>query len=636
MKHCVLVQELQRGLSRRYQPEQVSQWTRYRRVHTTPRQRRSDIWSPPVRTLPPGKDGKNVNTTTLLAAAGFIRQNYAGIYQFLPLGLRVLEKLERLIDKHMQSLGASKVSLSSISSQALWKRSGRFRDGEIFKFQGRGEGEWLLAPTHEEEFTTMMQFYVVSPKQLPVRLYQIGRKYRDEQRPRGGLLRGKEFIMKDLYTFDKTVDEAQETYGKVRAAYHNFLDELGVPYVEVRADSGKMGGNLSHEYHFPHPEGEDTVISCDSCDYSRNEEFVMPVKTETHKIRPIVRKTADTTEDAAGISCHAFITKDSRSLIEVVTRQLSTDKARSAITRSRINTHVLKSVLGARVDIDTGIEEPAALSRFAEQLRASTRAYESQEPSEVGIYYIVDKHVSKKDALRKTTQEPSGVSETDQTVPGLLILSGSTSDSRSDSRIDLIRPRSGDPCPFCESGKLKVQTAIEIGHTFHLGTRYTSRFDFKVPSENVRETRTSTAPFVEMGCHGIGVTRLIAAAAGCLSTNERLRWPQAIAPYDVVICVDAKNEDALKAAEKFYDELTDKSGGQIDVLLDDRPQQLKQKMFEARAIGCPVSAVFGRLLKDGKVEVFRDGEAEDVWLEDAARRIREVLGVNSSGLYVLL
>ena len=212
----------------------------------------------------------------LLVRAGFLRQAYSGIFHLLPLGLRVLSKLENLIDKHMRRLGASKVSLSSLSSEELWQRSGRLdkgRSSELLRLEDRKGAKYLLSPTHEEEITTIIAHTVHSYKDLPLRLYQISRKYRDEPRPRQGLLRGREFLMKDLYTFDATEHAARETYELVREAYVAFLEDLKLPYIVARADSGNMGGTLSHEYHFASSSGEDTIISCDTCNYSINEEL---------------------------------------------------------------------------------------------------------------------------------------------------------------------------------------------------------------------------------------------------------------------------------------------------------------------------------------------------------------------------
>ena len=594
-------------------------WAQFKSAHTSTRQRRDDFWSPTVKLK--SQRGEASSITTLLTAGGFIRQNYAGIYQFLPLGLRVLEKLERLIDKHMRSLGASKVSLSSISSQALWNSSGRLDHGEMFKFEDRGKAKWLLAPTHEEEFTTMIKDFVNLPRDLPIRLYQIGRKYRDEQRPRGGLLRGREFIMKDLYTFDKAQDVAESTYHQVRAAYRNLLAELKVPFVEVRADSGNMGGNLSHEFLFPNSQGEDTVITCNNCDYAKNEEFVFPIKTRIEKFNAI-DNDEPVPSDKINVTTHNYISKDSKTLVKVLVRPYLTDRARTEIVRSLVNTYNLKAVLPPNVDLDTGIEDEAARERF------STWLASSEPQDETNLYYVLDRRVSIQEAKVVVDRDRKAILGAAK-FPAYVVRSPLPSDSRMDARIDLVRQRSGDPCPFCQNGKLQVQQAIEIGHTFHLGTRYSGAFDLRIPPSSPRQER-HTQPFIQMGCHGIGVTRLIAAAAASLSNGVQLQWPRAIAPYEVVLCVDTRNEPGLQKARALYDELAGQAE-QVDVLLDDRPHaSMGWKMTDSFYVGYPVVVILGKALENGMVEVRTSRQhnadfGQDVKVEEAAEHVRQLL-----------
>ena len=578
MKRHGLIQELHHTLQNCPGQGRSKLWPQQRFAHNLTRQRRDDFWSPTVK-LKARRD-EIASVTTLLSSGGFIRQNYAGIYQFLPLGLRVLEKLERLIDKHMKSLGASKVSLSSISSQAIWERSGRLDHGEMFKFNDRGDAKWLLAPTHEEEFTNMIKDFVQLPRDLPIRLYQVGRKYRDEQRPRGGLLRGREFTMKDLYTFDADPASAESTYHEVRKGYRNLFDELGVPFVEVRADSGNMGGNLSHEFHFPNAAGEDTVITCNTCDFAKNEEFVVPVKTYVNEHITMEDEEAPALE-TLNVAGHSYISKDSKSLVRALVRPLLSDKARTEVTRESINTHALKSALAGKVDVDTGVEEQTAQERFSYQLSLD----ESKES--LKIWYILDRRLSVQEAQQMISHDRGTIPGADK-VSACLLRSGSPSESRIDARIDLIRHRSGDPCPFCQSGELQVQQAIEIGHTFHLGTRYSSVFKLNVPSANVRNLHTQ--PFLEMGCHGIGVTRIIAAASACLSNGIQLQWPRAIAPYEVLIVVDPKNEDAINKAHHLYDELTEERNRRSS----GRSEQRWHRMEDDRWVLCRVPS-YGRL-----------------------------------------
>ena len=327
-----------------------------------------------------------------------------------------------------------------------------------FKFEDRGKAKWLLAPTHEEEFTTMVKDFVNLPRDLPIRLYQIGRKYRDEQRPRGGLLRGREFIMKDLYTFDKAQDVAESTYHQVRTAYRNLLEELKVPFVEVRADSGNMGGNLSHEFHFPNSQGEDTVITCNNCDYAKNEEFVFPIKTRMEKFNAI-NVDEPVPSDEVNVVTHNYVSKDSKILVKVLVRPYLTDRARTEIVRGLVNTYNLKAVLPPNVDVDTGIEDEAARKRF------STWLASSELQDETKLYYVLDRRVSIQEAKVVVDLDRKAIPGSAK-LPAYVIRSPLPSDSRMDARIDLVRQRSGDPCPFCQNGKLQVQQAIEIGPHF--------------------------------------------------------------------------------------------------------------------------------------------------------------------------
>ncbi|PNH29232.1 hypothetical protein VD0002_g6513 [Verticillium dahliae] len=235
------------------------------------RQRLTAIWTPTGgRTA-----GEAERAHDKLIRAGLLRQSHSGIFHILPMGYRIQSKLESLIDKHMQSLGASRVALSSITSKKLWQQSGRYENlgSELFNFQDRKGADYMLAPTHEEEVTSLVAQSVKSYKELPLRLYQITRKYRDELRPRHGLLRTREFTMKDLYTFDVDTAAAMQTYEQVQDAYASFFGSLGLPVVKARAGSGDMGGDLSHEYHFTSPIGEDLIMKCNNCEFAVNSDI---------------------------------------------------------------------------------------------------------------------------------------------------------------------------------------------------------------------------------------------------------------------------------------------------------------------------------------------------------------------------
>ena len=579
-----------------------------RHTHHDSRQRIADFWIP---SLDVQKHEAGADATQLLIRAGYLRQAYAGIFQMLPLGLRVQEKLERLIDKHMRSVNASKVALSSLSSQTLWERSGRLKKGgEIFTFKDRKDTGWLLAPTHEEEITTLLASLIYSRQQLPVRLYQIGRKYRDEKRPRGGLLRGREFLMKDLYTFDATPEEAHKTYDDIRRAYRKFLGELKVSYVEARATSGDMGGNLSHEYHFPDTAGEDTVITCSECDYARNEEFVSP---QSHHIRSF-QSTEDPSqaisverEDLSGIIHQDFITADGQSLLRVFAAM---QKSNSPIGRA-INPYVVKAALEGTLDIDTGVEEP--LDLFLKRINDEIR---DGGPARRSMYYLVDS------SIPGGSIPPSFVADFTDGRSDHYLVQPAVGDENTSSSI--LKQESGDPCPQCKNGTLKIDKAIEIGHTFHLGTRYSSKLSLAIKEDGKKDPVS-----VEMGCHGIGVSRLIAATAACLSDDVGLNWPRAIAPFEAVIVVQSSKTPRLEAAQQLYDQLSvGTAQNAVDVVLDDRSEQgMGWKLKDADAIGYPVIIVVGKAFDHGKVEVQcrRLNIKQEVDIKDTPEFVRGLL-----------
>jgi prolyl-tRNA synthetase len=478
------------------------------------------------------------------------------VFHLLPLGLRVQSKLESLIDKHMRSIGASKLSLSSITTEALWKQSGRYSaNSELLRVKDRRESGFLLSPTHEEEITSLVANMVHSYKDLPIRLYQTGRKYRDERRPRQGLLRAKEFMMKDLYTFDYSHENALVTYEDVRQAYKNLFDELKIPYLVADADSGNMGGKLSHEYHFVSEKGEDNVWSCGTCDYVANEELVekRPSYTPSETDRPPLVFTGISLDRSKTINIH-------------VPRPPSLP-AEEMPTWDHVSKYVnLHAAKKAEAELDTGIE-----AGTLDNLLAKTT-------STVDIY---DRSISA------------------NTSPGI--------------NHDLTTTKPGDTCAHCDSGKLSVQKAIEVGHTFHLGTRYSEPLQalVAVPEKTRKEP-------VHMGCHGIGVSRLMGAVASLLATEGRLNWPRVIAPYDAVVITaeHVSEEDTIQ----IYDELVGKVGEErIDVALDDRRvKRMGWKLKDADLIGYPVLVIMGNGWKERKeveVQCRRSQQKEFVRLE---------------------
>lgn len=580
------------------------------------RQHRSRFWIPQA-TLKQQNEGAP-DAGLLLVRAGYLRQAYSGIFHMLPLGLRVQSKIEALVDKHMQSLGASKVSLSSISSHKLWEQTGRLNKGsEFFKFKDRKQADWLLAPTHEEEITALVKDLVHAPGHLPVRLYQVSRKYRDEKRPRGGLLRGREFIMKDLYTFDSTEADAHATYADVRQAYSNLFDELKLPYIEARADSGNMGGNLSHEFHFPSNLGEDDIITCTTCDYAKNEEFVPKFRTARQEV---MLNTPDATETgvrpSSNLVSHSFLSKDRRSLV----RAYACTGDNSANLAS-INAFAVKECFDGQVEVDTGVEDPEALFK--------ARLTSGEDQRHLHVYYVFDQ-LTKRDMVESLVRKDAEWLQANQLKSSVLKI-----EDDSTSQSILLKKQTGDACPQCEaqgqSGKLEVTKAIEVGHTFHLGDRYSSKLDLLVPGTGQKEPNTKGA-YVSMGCHGIGVSRLIAAVASALSDAKGLIWPRAVAPFEVLIMVNKKHKDLSETVEignQIYDDLAGHTSNPADVLIDDREDvDYGWKLKDADLIGYPVVVVIGKGWAKKKlveIQCRRLNVKEEVSLTEAPDKVRQLL-----------
>ncbi|KAK6005231.1 hypothetical protein QM012_008010 [Aureobasidium pullulans] len=538
-------------------------------------QRLSRFWIPTVG-AERSRDAKD-ESHELLIRAGYLRQAHAGIFHMLPLGNRVQQKLEALIDKHMESIGAAKVSLSTISSEELWKKTGRFvgHGGELFGFHDRKDAKFLLSPTHEEEITSLVASTVQSYKDLPLRLYQIGRKFRDEARPRQGLLRGREFTMKDLYTFDITEQQARQTYEEVRQAYRAFLDELKLPYLVAEADSGNIGGTLSHEYHFVSAKGEDNVISCGSCGYTINDELAITSIDQPGQV-PI--------ENKKDLSRWVGITKDRNSLVVAWFPTVTQQSSGSDKTKNEINPNVIKALVP---DIDLSVENPLEIWD-----KANPRQETGFRQSSAQIIEINDERLPLTNSTCTEIQHKLQPREVLLPTGKFNSVQFQLRPRKNGKSMQLTRTLTGDPCQKCGDGKVTVDRAIEVGHTFHLGTRYSLPLSATfVDSNDVRQT-------IEMGCHGIGVSRLVGAIASMLSDAKGLNWPAAIAPFSAVVVPANGNEDA---AEDVTKKLV--SSG-LDAVLDDRKKPMGWKLNDADLVGYPLIVVLGRAWKtEGKVEV---------------------------------
>ncbi|KID62846.1 prolyl-tRNA synthetase, partial [Metarhizium hybridum] len=499
-----------------------------------------------------------------LIRAGFLRQ-------LLPLGLRVQNKIERLLDKHMESIGASRLSLSTITSEEIWRRSGRLDhvSSELFRLTDRKQVPIMLSPTHEEEITTLVAGTLKSFKDLPLRLYQTTRKYRDEMRPRHGLLRSREFIMKDLYTFDTSFESAIETYKCVSKAYRAFFADMKIPILVAEASSGDMGGDYSHEYHLAHPIGEDRVISCDSCEYTANDE-VATARLSDHSRQtspPLAITQAD-------IGVWRGVTKDRTTLINAWYPIKS-----SHGTGTEINTHAVKELIA---ELDTSVNDPV---HSWKDTAAARKEGKNTRPRIINVidFRLETVYSQLKERLPLipgSAQSTEPLSQSDINA------------SQHGEPLNLVRLMDGDSCPRCESGSLRIHRALELGHTFYLGSRYSKPFELSVTLPN------SKAPVpVEMGCYGIGVSRIFGAVAEHKADERGLNWPRAIAPFEIVVIpTSGVNSQTLE----FHDKLTSWSstGPGFDAVLDDRKETFGWKMQDADMTGYPVTIVLGKAWRE--------------------------------------
>ncbi|KAI1945601.1 hypothetical protein LOZ59_006869 [Ophidiomyces ophidiicola] len=588
--------------------------------HNGDRRRLSAFWVP---TGGIAQKGEDEDGNELLLRAGFLRQAYSGIFHLLPLGLRVQQKLELLIDKHMQSLGASKLSLSSVSSQALWVKSGRLNaDSEVFRFEDRKGTPLLLAPTHEEEMTTLVGTLVKSYKDLPLRVYQIcefsiqaaycvlnltfftepaARKYRDEPRPRQGLLRGREFLMKDLYTFDCSVVDAMRTYHLVKEAYMQFFAELKLPYMVAAADSGNMGGGVSHEFHFPSLHGEDTLISCTNCNHVFNEELadgrfaehLTEQRTGCFGLQePDYIPGAFGPQEAFAISTGVWncISKDENTLIRAYYPKFLTDANAVDASERVVNPHAIRSIaMRVGIDIDLSVKNPFQV------WKCLVKQAKTKQPNVLDVY---DYRVQPFNSPPPLDERFDSKSPTELQVT----FSCLSKDQGTESCLDLISIQPGDRCHKCEQHTLQTHAAVELGHTFYLGTRYSVPLNATIATRpsNSNATMKTVVP-LEMGCYGIGISRMISAVAFALADSKGLNWPQVIAPFSVCIifAIGLQND-----AELVYDTIISTHSESIDPIIDDRQKDFAWKMRDADLIGFPVILILGRAwVLERKVEV---------------------------------
>jgi prolyl-tRNA synthetase len=577
-----------------------------------------------LRTLREDPTGAEVPSHRLLVRAGYIRRAGPGIYSWLPLGYRVLRNVERIIREEMDAIGAQEVHFPALLPKEPYEASNRWTEygDSIFRLQDRRGDDYLLGPTHEEMFTLLVKDLYSSYKDLPLSLYQIQTKYRDEVRPRAGILRGREFVMKDSYSFDVSDEDFKASYDAHRAAYVRIFDRLGLDYVIVAAMSGAMGGSASEEFLATAENGEDTYVRCSSCDYAANVEAVRVPVPEPVPYDDVPEAHAEQTPDTPTIETlvdhlNAHFAREDRAwtaadtLKNVVVTLVHPDGRREALAVGVPGDRdVDLKRLGAQV-------EPAVVEPFTEAdfdaNPALVKGYIGPgalgEKGTAAIRYLLDPRVV--DGTRWVTGANIPGSHVIDLVAGR--------DFAGDGTIEAAEVREGDACPNC-GGTLHAARGIEMGHIFQLGRKYAEALDLRVLDQNGKLVT------VTMGSYGIGVSRAVAAIVENSHDDLGIVWPREVAPADVHVVATGKDTQVYDVGERLTADL---EAAGVGVLYDDREKVSPGVKFkDAELVGVPTIVVVGKGLADGVVEVRdrRTGERENVPVDQAAPHIASVVG----------
>ncbi|MEO5345024.1 MAG: proline--tRNA ligase [Magnetococcus sp. YQC-9] len=542
----------------------------------------------------------------LMLRAGLIRPLGSGIYTWLPVGLKILRKVEAIVREEMDGAGAQEVLMPAVQPAELWRESGRwdFYGKELLRILDRHEREFCFGPTHEEVITDLARRELKSYRQLPVNFYQIQTKFRDEIRPRFGIMRGREFLMKDAYSFDMDAAGLEVTYRAMHAAYTRIFKRCGLRFRPVEADTGSIGGSSSHEFHVLASSGEDLIASCSHCDYAANLE-----KATSGPLPPL---------PAGNAGAMQLVATPGKKTIQEVSQFLRIPESRLVkclVVEAQGQGHLLL----IRGDHELNLIKAAnALGVGAVVVPEPGRSAELTGGLPVGYLGPVGTTLSilADRALEGLDFFACGANQADHHLTGV----SWGRDLPRPAFVDLRNVQPDDPCPRCTDGRLQLDRGIEVGHIFKLGEKYSKALSVSVLDPEGKE-RTPI-----MGCYGIGVSRIVAAAIEQNHDDNGIIWPVALAPFEVEILLANPNDpQAVQTAEALHDEW---SGRGIGVLLDDRDDRLGVKFKDADLIGCPLRVVAGgRALKEGKVEIQirKGGEPIQVPVAEAGQAVIEQL-----------
>ncbi|MYR62515.1 proline--tRNA ligase [Streptomyces sp. SID625] len=561
-----------------------------------PVQRMSQLMAKTLRDDPADAE---VLSHKLLVRAGYVRRTAAGVWSWLPLGKKVLANVERIVREEMDAIGAQEVLLPALLPREPYEATGRWDEygAELFRLQDRRGGDYLLGPTHEEIFTLLVKDQASSYKDLPVILYQIQSKYRDEARPRAGILRGREFLMKDSYSFDTADEGLAESYALHRQAYQRIFERLGLDYRICAATAGAMGGSRSEEFLAPAEAGEDTFADCPNCDFAANTEAI------TYELTPV---------DDSGVPALEEIPTPDTPTIETLAASLGVP---ASATLKNLLVKVDGEIVAVGVPGDREVDLGKVEAHFAP---AAVELVTAEDFT--GRPDLVRGYVGPQGLGEKTTYIADP-----RVAPGTAWITGANKehthaknvvagrDFEVDAYVDVVVVQEGDPCPRCGTG-LKLDRAIEIGHIFQLGRKYTDALKLDVLGQNGKPVR------VTMGSYGIGVSRAVAALAEQHADEHGLVWPAEVAPADVHVVAAGKAlqiDLALDVSAKL-------AAAGLRVLVDDRAGVSPGVKFtDAELIGVPKILVAGRRSAEGVVELKdrRTGEREELTVDEALARL---------------
>lgn len=563
----------------------------------------SRLYSPTLRELP--ADAVVVSHQYMLKA-GMMRKIGNGIYSFLPLAWRSIQKVEKIIREEINKTGAQEIMMPIVQPAELWQKTGRWDvfGPEMFKLKDRNDREYCLGPTHEELVTSLIQMDTTSYKQLPVSVYQIQNKYRDEKRPRFGLMRSREFIMKDGYTFDADEEGLDKQYKLMYDAYTRIFTRCGLTFRPVIADSGAIGGSGSHEFEVLADSGEADIVYCENCDFAANIEAVDPltVKCDIHndKEKELVETPGQHTIEMVCDFLHAPVAQSVKAVVYNVDGLVVLAMVRGD---HEVNETKIQHIYNA-INVDMASDEDLKKVGL-------TAGYISP----IGLKRTKDFDILVDPTVMEMQDACCGANEKDKHY-----IHVNPARDFTDVRVETIRQiQEGDVCPHC-GGKIVRCRGIEVGQVFKLGTKYSEALHARF-----LDNQGKSHPFV-MGCYGIGVTRTVAASIEQNHDDDGIIWPVAIAPYEAVIVpANNKSEEVMAAARKLYEDMED---SRDEVVLDDRNERAGIKFKDADLIGYPVRVTIGKKWQQSgcvEIKIRRSGEVVEVPLEEAKDKVLEIL-----------